>query len=518
MAWVRIPNAGSVGVNKDLSTHELPINAWTDASNIRFLNGYVYQFYGHGEVYNSPSFAPQHVLPVNVGGSRYWIYLTADKAFAVVNSGGVAVHTDITHATPRTGVVNQWTSTLLSGIPVVNSGDTTHVPMTWDQNLANDFVDLPNWPANTYCKSLRAYKNYLVALNITKTTTNYPYMVKWSHPADPGSVPASWDHTDATRDAGEFDLAEGYDHIIDGLSLGDSFIIYKESSCWRMDFTGGLYVFSFKKLLGTSGAMNRNCIAELDGFHVVLTGSDVVIIDGFSKPISILDRQTRRYLFQNIDVDGTDLCFVFKNPFFNEIFICYPSIGSSSCDRAVVWNYVDRTVSFRSLPNVNHAAFGPVDNTLAGNWNQDPAPWASDLSLWDGPDFVPDTARVIMGSNNTKLYMMDASASFDGSLPSAYVERRGLSFGEPERMKLIRGIRPRIVGNTGDTVIIKIGYSNDPYDEPTWVEARNFTIGQNLAANCMVSGRYIAIRFETGTAYQWRLDSFDIDVVPSGSW
>jgi hypothetical protein len=208
MAWVRIPNAGSVGVNKDLSTHELPINAWTDAQNIRFLNGYVYQFYGHGEVYNSPSFAPQHVLPVNVGGGRYWIYLTADKAFAVTNSGGVAVHTDITHATPRTGVVNQWTSTLLSGIPVINSGDTTHVPMTWDQNLANDFVDLPNWPANTYCKSLRAYKNYLVALNITKTTTNYPYMVKWSHPADPGSVPASWDHTDATRDAGEFDLAE----------------------------------------------------------------------------------------------------------------------------------------------------------------------------------------------------------------------------------------------------------------------------------------------------------------------
>jgi hypothetical protein len=517
MAWVRIPNAGSGGVNKDLSQHELPLNVWTDAQNIRFLNGYAYQFYGHGEVYNSPSEAPQHVLPVNVGGGRYWIYTTAGKTFAVTNSGGVAVHTDITHATPRTGVVNQWTSTLLSGIPILNVGDTTHVPMTWDQNLANRFVDLPNWPANTYCKSLRSFRNILVALNVTKTTTNYPYMVKWSHPADPGSVPASWDETDATRDAGEFDLAEGYDHIIDGLQLRDSFMIYKENSCWRLDYTGGAFVLRSNKVLGTSGAMNRNCIVEIDGFHVVLTGSDVIVHDGMSAQ-SVLDRQTRRHLFQSIDVDGTDLCFVFKNPFFNEVFICYPSIGSSVCDTAMVWNYVDRTVSFRSLPNINHAAFGPVDNSLAGNWNQDPAPWASDLSAWDGPDFVPSTARVIFGSNSTKLYMLDSSASFDGVIPSAYLERRGLSFGEPERMKYIRGIRPRIAGNPGETVRVKIGYSNDPYDEPTWKENRTHTIGSTVAINCMVSGRYIAIRFETGTAYQWRLDSYDIDVVPASNW
>jgi hypothetical protein len=114
--------------------------------------------------------------------------------------------------------------------------------------------------------------------------------------------------------------------------------------------------------------------------------------------------------------------------------------------------------------------------------------------------------------------MLDSSASFDGVIPSAYLERRGLSFGEPERMKYIRGIRPRISGNPGETVKIKIGYSNDPYDEPTWKESRTHTIGSTVAINCMVSGRYIAIRFETGTAYQWRLDSYDIDVVTASNW
>ena len=383
MPIVRVPNAGSVGVIKDLSAHELPINAWTDCSNIRFLDGYVYQFYGHGEVYNSPSVAPQYVMPVNVAGVRYWIYASAAKTYAVTNSGGSgAVHTDLTHATPRTGVVNQWTGTLLGGIPILNVGDASKVPMYWDLNLANKFVDLTAWPANTYCKSLRSYKNFLVALNVTKAGASYPFMVKWSHPADPGALPSTWDPTDATKDAGESDLAEGQDPIIDGLQLRDSFMIYKESSIWRMDYVGGPFVFRFSKVLGTSGALNRNCIVEADGFHVVLTGSDVIVHDG-QTATSVLDKQTRRCLFQSIDVANAGMSFVFKNPFLNEIFICYPSIGATSCDRAMVWNYKDKTVSFRTLPNVNHANFGTVDNSLSGNWNQDNAPWASDLTVWN---------------------------------------------------------------------------------------------------------------------------------------
>jgi hypothetical protein len=389
--------------------------------------------------------------------------------------------------------------------------------MAWDLNLANKFIDLANWPANTYCKSLRAFRNYLVALNVTKAGTNYPFMVKWSHPADPGSVPSSWDHTDATKDAGETDLAEGTDPIVDGLQLRDAFMIYKEGSCWRMDYTGGAYVFRFSKVLGTSGALNRNCIVEVDGFHVVLTGSDVVVHDGQSV-VSVLDKQTRRYLFQNIDVDGAGRCFVFKNPFFNEVFICYPSIGSTSCDMAMVWNYVDKTVSFREIPNLHHAGFGPVDNGLQGLWSQDSAPWDSDLSLWGGPDFVPGTARTIMASANTKLYLLDASSSFDGYIPSAYLERRGLSFGAPEQFKLVRGIRPRIVGSTGQTVNIRIGSSDDPYVAPTWGPLMQHTIGQTVANDCLVSGRYIAVRFETGSAYQWRLDSYDLDIELQGMW
>lgn len=517
MPTIKIKGAGALGVNRDLSVAELPINAWTDASNVRFLDGMAMPFYGQGEVYNSPAYVPQYVMPCSVQGQRYWIYATATKQFAVTITGGATVHTDITHATARAGVVNAWTGCVFGGIPILNTGDTASKPMYWNQDLAAKFVDLPGWPATTYCKSLRSFKQFLIALGVTRGGVSLPFMVKWSSAAVPGALPSTWNEADATQDAGETDLAEGQDEIVDGLVLRDSFMIYKESSIWRMDYTAGPYVFRFSKVLGTSGAMNRNCIAELDGFHMVLTGSDVIYHDGQSA-VSVLDKQSRRDLFQSIDVDGARLCFVFKNPFFNEVFVCYPAIGSTSCDRAMVYNYVDKTVSFREMPNLNHAAFGPVDNGLSGTWSSDSAPWKADLTAWGGPDFVPATARTIMASANQKLYMMDSSSSFDGVIPAAFIERRGLSFDAPERIKMVTAVMPRITGTVGETVMIEVGASDDAYADPVYDTPMAHVIGSTVRNECFVCGRYIAIRYSTGSAFQWRLDSYDIDIEDAGAF
>jgi hypothetical protein len=517
MALIPVKNCGAIGVIKDLSVHGLQLEAWTDASNIRFLDGYVYQFLGHGSVYGTPPDAPQYVMQVNVAGVRYWIYASATKVYAVTNTAGAAVYTDLTHATPRAGVVNQWSGFVFGGIPVLNVGDTSKIPMYWDQNLANNFVDLTAWPANTYCKVLRQYKNFMVALNVTKAGTAYPFMMKWSSPAVPGALPSTWDPADATNDAGEFDLAEGQDPIIDGLGLKESFIIYKERSTHRIDYIGGAFIFGNKKVFGMSGILNRNCAVDLEAFHFVVTGSDIVVHDGYTA-ISILDKKSRRSFFQSIDVSNTGLVFCFRNTFLNEVFVCYPSFGATSCDRALVYNYVDKTVSYRTMPNVSHAADGPVDNTLGGSWAQDSDPWDSDLTAWNGPDFTPDTVRVLMASASTKLYMLDASASFDGVIPSAYLERRGLGFDADDKIKLISGIRLHITGNVGDTVTVKIGYADDPYADPTYPVTMTHTIGSTIQCDCYVSGRYIAIRLETGSAYQWRLDSYSLEVSDGGSW
>ena len=519
MPKISVPNCGSVGVIKDLSTHELPVAAWTDASNVRFLDGYASQFLGHGQVYGTPSAAPQFVMPVNVATSRYWLYATAAKQFVVSNSGGVTTHTDVSHITARTGNVNQWSGFVFGGIPVLNAGDGVTKPMYWNQNLADKFLDLTAWPADTTCKVLRQYKNMMVAVGIKKGAVDYPFMVKWSSLAVPGALPSTWNEGDTTQDAGEFDIGEGQDQIVDALGLKDSLIVYKESSTYAIDYIGGQFILKSRKVSGMSGLLNKNCAVEFDagfaGVHFAVTGFDIVIHDGYNAT-SVLDKKARRFFFQNIDVENKGKVFVFKNPFLNEIFVAYPSIGATACATALVYNFVDKTVSFRTLPNLNHAAYGPVDNSLGGTYDQDSAPVDSDLTSFNGPDFTPDTARVMMGSADVKLFMLDASASFDGVLPTAHIERRGLSFGAPDRIKLVTGIRPHITGNRGDAVTVKVGSAATLSDEPAWT-TMTYIIGTTLQCDCLVSGRYLAVRFESGTAFSWRLESYEIFVNDAGA-
>ena len=187
-------------------------------------------------------------------------------------------------------------------------------------------------------------------------------------------------------------------------------------------------------------------------------------------------------------------------------------VDDTGCNRALLWALMRLWLAWR-------AGIASLNGNIKPAWpSQDSAPWDSDLSLWDGGDFVPSSARVILGSANTKLYMLDATSSFDGVIPNAYLERRGLSFGTPETVKLVRGVRPRIQGNTGATVQIQIGSQDDPFTEPVWGEVMAHTIGQTISNDCLISGRYIAIRFSTGTAYQWRLDSVDLDIQQRGVW
>lgn len=512
---VPVKQVGQYGVNRDLSQHELPINVWTDALNIRFLDGLANQTYGHNEIYASPSITPYFVMPVTVAGVRYWIYAGATKIYTVAVPGGTITHTDVSRAAggAYAATRNSWMGTVLGGLPVLNNG--IDEPQYWLLNGL--FLRLANWPATTYCKSMRSFKNMLVALNVTKTATLYPYMVKWSHPADPGTIPTTWDITDATKDAGELDLAEGYDAIVDGLALRDSLVIYKQQSVWRLDYIGGVFVVKAQKVLGTSGAMNKNCIVEIDGQHFVLTNMDVVIHDG-QQATSVIDKQSRRYLFQNIDETYKERCFVAKNPYLNEIFVCYPEAGQTVCTKAMVWNWVDRTVTFRALPSINHMAAGALDRSSTGTWTTAVGTWADQVGNWGTPAYSPDLARVLMAPDTTKLYLLDETATFAGTAISSFMERRGLAFDAPDKTKLISRIFPRITGTDGLTVLVYVGSADDPYENPTYGDAITYTIGTTVSCDTFCTGRYMAVKFASGTASVWRLDSYDIEVKVQGTW
>lgn len=279
----RVDSLGKYGLNKDAAAFDLAPGAFSDAGNMRFRDGYAERMRGQSQIFTTPSVTPYCLFSYRSGTSKYWVHLGTASAF--VDDG--TTRTDLTPGTPFTGAVDdRWTGGVASGVLVVNNG--VDKPQYWGGNVANDFAALTAWDANWRCASLRPFKNYLVACDVTKSGTRYANMVKWSAAADPGALPASWDAADATKDAGEQDLAETTDQIIDQLRMGDINVIYKERSIYGMQYIGDPYIFRFYRLPGDMGLLARGCVVNTPVGHVVLSPGDVILHSG-QGPRSIIN-------------------------------------------------------------------------------------------------------------------------------------------------------------------------------------------------------------------------------------
>ena len=206
MAIVSNNAPGGVGLVLDIEPSELPVNAWSDVKNVRFYAKSVQLMQGDQELVTTTE-QIEYGLPVQseAGVGASWLLASDTKAWAL--SGQTVTDVTPTAVTGISGSYLNWSGGTLGTLAFLCNG--MQKPWVWlDNNPGTPMVELPNWPANTQAKCLRSFKQYMVALNISKVGGTYPAMVKWSHPADPGTVPSSWDEADPTKDAGEFPLSE----------------------------------------------------------------------------------------------------------------------------------------------------------------------------------------------------------------------------------------------------------------------------------------------------------------------
>ena len=325
------------GMIKDTNNTVLPPEFYSHASNIRFTDNAGKKIKGHDAVFGTPSIAPYFVLNWSTGTSSYWFYGGATKIYRTDGT----THTDFTrtsggdYATNLTTVGN-WTGTVYNGLPILCNG--VDDPQALATTTATEFSDLPNWVASTTCKTIKAFGNYLMALNLTESGTEFPNKVRWGDAAENFSFPSTWTAA-STNDAGEVTIGDESDFIVDGLALKQSFVIYKENSTWLAQYIGGNLVFSFQKLFNDTGVLSRNCVAEFDGKHFVVTQGDLVVHDGVRKQ-SVATDLVKKELFDNINDAYYNLTFVAHNVQQTEMWVCYPSIGSQYCNKAVSYTHL----------------------------------------------------------------------------------------------------------------------------------------------------------------------------------
>ena len=121
MSWVEIENFDQSGINSDMSPRALPINAVTSVTNMNFQNGKLMKVLGYSTVYGTPTVAPYHLQSVVTAEGYPWlIYCGLADVYTYYNE----THTKVTRTLSTYAATknNDWTSTVLGGIPIINEG------------------------------------------------------------------------------------------------------------------------------------------------------------------------------------------------------------------------------------------------------------------------------------------------------------------------------------------------------------------------------------------------------------
>ena len=512
MAQAQITVLNPNGINKDMSPYESPKDKWSDGNNIEFDNNKTAKVLGNQQVFGTPTQAPYWLMPFDTISTNSWIYPSLTKIFRVHTSGSTTTHTDITRAsggdysaTAGTG----WNGGVLGGVAIINNGVDNPQFMGTANNAK--FADLTNWPSNTTCTVIRPFKRFLVALDITESSTRYPFRVKWSHPAEGGTIPTTWNPADGTKDAGYVDLSQTKGFVVDCVPLGDVNIIYKEDSIWSMAFEGGQSIFGFRQLFDDVGILGRHCAKSFNNQHFVVSEDDVYIHDGQTKQ-SIVDTQIRDELFNSMHPDYKTRTFVAANKEKNEMWVCFVSNTNDTnafADTAYVYNWRNNSWSKRDLPYASYVDWGIVEFDSTTDWSES-GEWDTDSESWNSP-LKP--TLLIAAASATKLYILGSNQNA-GSNFRAFVEKDNMHLGTSDTKSVMK-IVPRLSG-TG-AVDFYVGTEMRAHEGTTWKGPYPFTPGTHSEIPVRATGNYIGIRAESTDDKTWAIDNVEIHWKPTGS-
>jgi hypothetical protein len=517
---VEIDSLSSIGANQDEPPYQLPPEAWSLTNNCRSFSNGVERLKGWLSTFGTPSTGPIFLLYVASSVQPWWLWTGANgHAFAW---DGVT-NNDITNVSGPYAATDarQWNGCILGGIPVLNDG--VDAPQVWlTYSAGTKLTNLANWPASTTCRVMRAFLSYLIALNVTVSGTNTPHRVRWSTEASPGSVPSTWDVTDSTKDAGQVDIPDDDSGLImDGLGLRGQFFVYKEASVWRFQFVGGTFIFDDRSFLDTAGLLATRCVCVTgDGLrHVFLTQDDLMWHNGLQAE-SILTKRFRRYFFNQIDPANYAESFVFTNALYNEVWVCYPSNGSSVCNRVLIWNYGDNTLWEGDI-NFQAAEQGTLNLSGGTTWAAVTKTWASDTSPW----MTSLRRKVVVCDPAAQLmYLLDSGTTRNGAAFTGTIQRTGLSvvgrkrtgewIEDFEHGKLVSKVWPKVVGGP---INVRVGYQNLAQGPVTWGSYQPYdpTL-QQFVDGVLGSGKAVAIEFSSTNDF--RLDGYKLDMSVTGKF
>jgi len=167
-----------------------------------------------------------------------------------------------------------------------------------------------------------------------------PLLIRWSEQESyTGWTPA------ITNQAGSFRLSRGSE-IIGALQTRQEIVVWTDAAIYSMQYLGPPFVWGFTLLADNISIVSPNAIATAAGV-VYWMGVDKFYM--YSGRVETLPCSVRTYVFNDINREQEAQFFAGTNEGFSEIWWFYCSSNSSTVDRYVIFNYLDRVWYYGTL-------------------------------------------------------------------------------------------------------------------------------------------------------------------------
>lgn len=373
----------------------------------------------------------------------------------------------------------------------------------WNGDTGTALRKIPN---SYKARVSRPFGNFIFQLAPTMSGTEYPRRVLWSSSTEPGSYPSYFDASD-TNDAGFVDLAEGGE-VVDGLPLGDSFIVYTTDARYLFRYVGGVKVFDDPiKLPGTEGLLAVGCVTDTPVGHVFFDrAQDVQLHSGGECRNLSAGRVSSAVRVVSTGSPIYKRSFVARNPLMNEVWCCQPSDTTDIfCNRVWIWNWKDDTWGIKELDYASNVGLTAGVSGIAGTRHAGEVLYVS--------------TRL---GNSGRFGRTEADDQDFGTSFNSMVERKGMDLGDADVMKNLQRSRWNFDGTAGDTFSVQHGSSMTADGSVTYASAATYTLGTTDYVNARATaGRYLSVKV-TWTTTNWSVNgvskarSCDLDVTLGG--
>jgi hypothetical protein len=410
---------------------------------------------------------------------------------------------------PRGGALYYWvvdsSPSTFNRAQILNSGNT---------NTQGGFA---YWQAENTCPSLVNYvlvsdsSRFTIAFGCNDPTGTYattvldPMQIRWS---DQESV-LTWTPA-ITNQAGDYRLSHGSE-IVSVIQTRQEVLIITDAAIYSMQYVGPPYVWSFQLMGDNISIMGPNAAITVNNITYWM-GTDKFYM--YSGRVETLPCALRQYVYDDINLSQAYQFFAGTNEGYNEVWWFYCSLNSTTIDKYVIFNHLERTWYYGTL-----ARTAWLDSALR------------DAPMATGYDVGGSSTNGILVYHETG----NDDASVNPPVPiTAFCQSSDFDIGDGHNFGLVSRIIPDVTfdGSTVNAPSLDFGVRPRQFpgtnygasDSPTVTSVDNYSTQQYYTVQqftqqvfVRIRGRQMAFRVESNDlGVAWQLGVPRIDTRPDG--